>query len=179
MRKLRKRPRGQPKKVATHWLQAIPIIWRIVIFVIGIPSLYAGIASFFPRVTTSPGEPLHTHSEFSAPWIISNDSLTAIHDVKLLCRPDHFLDKYRNDFTGGGFSDDIVDDEIAANGRSSHNCALNIPDNVVKEAIITTVVSFRPDFLWWRVTAQQSYKGYKDDNGAMHWSPYSRDKHWF
>jgi hypothetical protein len=166
-------------KETQSWIKKIPTIWRALIFLVGLPGLYVGILSALPRISVSPSEELRKYDPLSAPFVISNDGFLAIHSVNMPCRIDHYLGSPRRMMSNVTLGDNLVDDEIGPDGRSTHFCNAIVQDSAIKELIVTTTVLFRPDFLPWTTSRNFHFKGHKSDDGIMRWSPYTPNKNWF
>jgi hypothetical protein len=148
-----------PQAKTRNWFERIPLVWRVIIFLIGVPSLYVGIVSILPRISVTPSEELNKYDPFSAPFIISNDGYIAIHSVNMPCTIDHLLLSSQTSMTNATASDDVFDDTLEPDGRSTHFCHMQITDAKTKEVIITLTVSFRPDFYPWTTIRKFHFRG--------------------
>src|SRR5437868_1528352 len=88
-RRRRKRSSKPPPKGTMRWIVALPVLWKIVIFGLGLPGLYIGILNALPRVSVTPQENIHPNEPLLAPFIISNDGWLDLHSVSFLCNVDY------------------------------------------------------------------------------------------
>lgn len=161
------------------WITRASGVWRVLIFLIGIPGLYVGVLSVFPRVSVSPNEQLKKYDPLSSPFIITNEGFLSIYSVSMTCKVDHLLLSTASQLVGVSFADGVVDDEVGPDGRITRFCKVTTPDPKMKEVIISMIVRFRPEFLPWTTTRAFHFRGYPSDDGTMHWAPYTPDKNWF
>ncbi len=155
------------------WITGIPAVWRALIFLIGVPSLYAGVVALLPRVSVVPSERLDRTNAFSTPFVIGNDGLFTMYSVNMPCKIDHMVE--RGNYFNGIIEDNLVDD-ISPNGHTTHFCPI-VVRTPIREVIITVSVTFKQEFIRWTRTFH--FKGYRGDDGVMRWSPYSPNKDWF
>jgi hypothetical protein len=152
----------------------IPIFWGVIVFVIGLAGFYVGILSIVPRLSVSHSEELKQYDPFSVPFVITNDGYLPIHSVNMACSIDHMLLSSGSSFVGVVTNDSMEDAEISPGGHSTHFCPVSARDPGMQEIIITATISFRPDLWPWRTSKQFHFRGYKGDDGVMHWSPLLR-----
>jgi hypothetical protein len=183
----KRKPKARKVDIATttaapaekrNWITRISTLWRLILFLVGIPGLYGGILSVLPRVSVSPSEELKKYDPLSSPFVIANDRFLSIYSVNMACTVDHLLLSNGTRIVGASIREDLTDDEIGPDGRTTRFCKITTPDPKMKEAIITTTVRFRPEFLPWTTTRAFRLRGYPSDDGVMHWSPYTPDKNW-
>jgi hypothetical protein len=177
-RKQRNRSSKQPAEKPKRWIAAIPKMWKIAIFLVGIPGLYASVLSVLPRVSVTPEENIHPADPLLAPFVISNDGLLDIHSVGFLCIVDYLgtnRDIYMENTAVGGVNEPIGD--LGAGGRTTTICGSLIDMTSAgdyREAHITIQIAFRPDFLPWKTHRKFPFRGRLDDNRVIHWFPASR-----
>jgi hypothetical protein len=162
-----------------NWLTRISTFWKVILFLVGIPGVYIGVLSVFPRVSVSPSEELKKYDPLSSPFVITNDGYLSIYSVNMNCSVNHLLLSSGARIVNVSALDNLTDDEIGPDGRSTRFCKITTPDPKMKEVIVTLTVVFRPEFLPWRTSRAFHFRGYPSDDGVMHWSPYTPDKNWF
>lgn len=164
---------SQPLKLATNYLSRIPTVWKWIIAILTIPSLYIGLVSVVPIVTIEPQALLRKDQPFSFPIRVSNAGYIGINTIDLQCTVDvvafgrflfiRDLLHQATDFTLG---------DLARGGYATTFCG--IPDidqqnSAFSHGHITLLLSFRPDFSPFRVHRTFYLTGIPDDSAQAHW----------
>ena len=163
---------------AASWHSKLGPIPKILGVMVAVLSVYAAVQTLWPRVSVTPGDNLNRYDPFSAPLVISNDGYLSIYAVKLDCTIERLVSSdAKLNWEHVEFEDSLVDhtdDEIGADGRSTHFCGLSITDpNGFKEAYLVAIASFRPGYLPWRVKKRSRFRGYMGDDHMLRWVPFS------
>jgi len=124
----------------------------------------------------TPQENIHPSEPMLNPFIVSNDGYIDLHSVTLYCGID------RLGTTHVAIVDSIADSterlgDIGAGGRTTAVCTnlVNFANSgLFREAHITLIVDFRPDFLPWKMHRQFPFRGSMDDKNVIHWFPVTR-----
>jgi hypothetical protein len=157
-----------------------------VLFAVGIPGIIAGVLALLPRASISSSEPLNESDPFSAPFVVANDGVFDLNDVKFTCIPIKVVTSTMNDsnlaviIDGGSIRNDPTAGIRATNldvgilrsdSRTTAACAYSsaIHSGAIKEASIRIILSFRQAWLPYRRSIAGDFILTKDNSGHFHW----------
>jgi hypothetical protein len=157
-------------------------VFNMLLFVVGIPSIIAGIVAFLPRISVTPTDPLNPADPFSAPFVVSNDGYIPLTDVQFACRPEKVNFGSRLTLTFG--SETVIITPAVFNvgtldldSKTTVPCALDevmqVPHPIagpVTEAQITILISYRPLWLW-RKVMESRFVLTQDNAGSFSLAP--------
>jgi len=138
--------------------------------------IVTGYLALVPKVTIVESEPTNPGEPFSAKFIMSNDGPLGINSVDGACIVADMEYANRtvvlNNWIGQGPS--VFKPRMEVGERATLRCSASevIHSNApILHANIVMVVSFRPDFTWWRLTREDRFETIADSKGLLHWAP--------
>lgn len=149
--------------------------WKTTLYILGIFAIIAGVMSFLPKISVTPAEPLDPSNPFSAPFIISNEGVLALHSVSYRV---HIREVQSED--GGKviiYKKGItVSDFLISYFSPGEKATTGVPfpfkfQTPIKSADITFVVIYRPDSLPWHGEQRFRFGLAKKSNNSWIWLP--------
>ena len=176
----RKRRKHKSNKVAVKpqstdrqsWFSNLPTIWKVLIFIFSIPSLYVGVLATVPRISVKPVDSLEPSGSFSASFVVSNDGYLGVHGIKVSCAIDD-IENSGHDVLTNSLAGELVNLEIGdlgPDGGAITMCQTGIFTSApIVTGHINIVISFRPDFLPWHQTKDFHFTAFPGEHDSIHW----------
>jgi hypothetical protein len=159
-------------KTKTGWLASVSLFWKVAFFLIGLPGIYVGVLSALPRVSVNVSELLDSRDPLSALISVNNDGYLTINSVQARCMASDLVDVHDNHIHNAAAStSDWFLGNISPDGRVTTSFSGYIElAGPLKRAAMTIIVSYRPDFVWWRKSQEFHFRGVTDQDGKLHWT---------
>ncbi len=137
----------------------------------------SGVASLLPRVSLSSEESLDVSDPFSTPFVVSNEGLLDLNDVKIFCGVervvalDGHVEVQGPGNYGAGFPvASFAAERIEPGQKQSFVCKFHLPKRFpVNYADIAVAVSFRPEWGIWRKEKLYGFHTVRSLDGTLHW----------
>ncbi len=181
--KLPKRAQPRPSGVVRNWYKHLGFGWKVLIFALGMPSLYIGCVSMSSRVSLTPGDVLRAKDPLSSPIIVSNEGYLPIHDAMATCLVKRIVAANGATVTdaviGGDSAEQFVGD-LGIGGKTTISCSgdgssvFSMGTDKYIAADIGIVLSYRPDFFPWHRHKSFNFHARISDDGKIHWTPMAR-----
>jgi hypothetical protein len=161
---------------------------KIVLFLVGVPSLVVGILQLLPRVSISPQPALIATNAFSAPFVVSNDGYIPIYDVNASCSPKGvtYIDPAHpkggltiqqegsdSDETGGFDNPKLLVPKLDPASRATFPCGLlntPLPAEWICGAHILMIVKYHAPLLPFIIRHhRQRFELVRDSSGQFRW----------
>jgi len=115
---------------------------------------------------------LDSHDPLSTLISINNDGYLTLNSVQALCVIPDLVDIHGNTIHDARIATDRWTlGDIAPDGRSTISFSgVFGMSGPFKIAEMTIVVTYRPDFVWWKKTKEFHFTGIGDENGRLHWT---------
>jgi len=181
-RRKNKRRKHKPNKKIPSKQQRIKqpkiIKWnKILAFLLGSATLFGaltGALALLPKVSVTTSGPLESSKPFSAPFIISNDSILPIHTITYHISPRNILNYY-----GGGvyFKNTIIKpgDFLVNSLGSGERFTIYIPFPIkvipMKSVDMEIIIVYRPDFIPWKQEKHFRFYLAQTLDGRWFWFP--------
>ena len=170
--KKRKSRKPRPKAQRTKTSKVIPLLLGLCTFVGGV----AAILTFIPRLSVDTSGSVRPQDPFGTVFSLSNQGSLELHDVLAVCRVDDLLTGGNNRFDNLGF---YTPESKAALLSPAQTMTLGCQKSFdthgqALSARATIVVSYRPDFLWWRKNIEFPMEGLRGDDGTWIWKRIAR-----
>ena len=158
-----------------HPLKVLVQFWKpIYVFVSVVLGMFVTILTLSPSVTVAPTQTLNLRDPLATPFIITNESLLAIHSVEISCGINKISSSAMNSSVEN-LSLGYAKPPIAILNQKEQNTFLCPPTFKFESPIdigdITVDITYRPDFLFWHQNHSSRFVTGKDSSGVVHWYP--------
>ncbi|SRR6266568_8607896 len=123
--------------------------------VLGSATLLGGFVSILtlsPRISVSQPSLPDSSNPFASRFVVSNDGWISLHDVKFSCATASVHAPVNITVNGGTWSSpELFATDLLPARKATVPCLVPMDfPNPISDADVAVIVSFRPDFLWWR-----------------------------
>ncbi len=152
-------------------------LWKILVGVSVVLTVVVGVLQFSSRISVLPTTPINPSDSFSVPFIVKNEGLLAIYDVKFSCHYDQIKDLNENTWTNASQVNVHRVREIGAGQQATVTCNKIRGDITFAHADMSIIVSFRPSFIPWRKEPLPvRFIVERGSDGQLYWLPQPEDK---
>ena len=165
------------------------IALRILIYVVGVPSLIVGGLQLLPRLSVVPQDSLDARNPFLAPFVISNDGYITLYGLQAICSPRYVqlvgIDGKGGqiilqtpgqdvDETGGFTNPNFVAAKLPPSNKMTFPCQMALPNDFpnnlkVGRADIAYLVTYHVFGISWKHRHINHFSLSRDSNGSYHW----------
>lgn len=189
---LRRQEKKQRRlKVGRWYVSFSRRTWSIIVGISVLVTIAGGVYAFAPKVSVHSSESLNPADPFSTPFIITNESALALHNLTMSCEVDN-LEGLTSEgcescpamgLSGFGTEDSQPIPEFQPGEQATLLCSgmsFSTPrgdfgPEDTKNAVVTITVKYRPDLSFWTQEKKFRFGTAPTANGQLIWIPMAKE----